>query len=108
MVAKVQDNQTNLYHDSLSNFSYFHLVEVVNFNESNIELLKKVLKHFLFNSFFFLLYTLIMTIELNEAETNLVLEGLGELPAKKSIQLILKLKMAWDEQRKEAPSDNLS
>lgn len=39
-----------------------------------------------------------MTIELNENETNLVLEGLGELPAKKSIELIYKIRMSWHEQ----------
>lgn len=48
-----------------------------------------------------------MTIELNEKETNLVLKGLGELPAKESIELIIKLRMNWEEQevqkKKEQP-----
>lgn len=39
-----------------------------------------------------------MTVELNEKETNLVLEALGELPAKKSMELIFKLRMMWHEQ----------
>lgn len=39
-----------------------------------------------------------MTVELNEKETNLLLEGLGELPAKKSMELIIKLRMMWHEQ----------
>ena len=41
-----------------------------------------------------------MTIELDEKEANLVLKGLGELPAKESIELIIKLKMTWEEQQK--------
>jgi hypothetical protein len=39
-----------------------------------------------------------MTIELSEKETNLILKGLGELPAKESIELIIKLRMTWNEQ----------
>lgn len=39
-----------------------------------------------------------MKVELNEKETNLILKGLGELPAKESIELIIKLRMNWDEQ----------
>lgn len=39
-----------------------------------------------------------MTVELSEKETNLVLKGLGELPAKESIELIIKLRMTWNEQ----------
>lgn len=39
-----------------------------------------------------------MTVELSEKETNLVLKGLGELPAKESIELIIKLRMMWNEQ----------
>ena len=41
-----------------------------------------------------------MTIELDEKETNLVLKGLGELPAKESIELIIKIRMTWEEQLK--------
>ena len=39
-----------------------------------------------------------MKIELSENETNLILKGLGELPAKESIELIIKVRMAWNEQ----------
>lgn len=39
-----------------------------------------------------------MTIELSEKEANIVLEGLGELPAKKSIELILKIQSEWNKQ----------
>lgn len=39
-----------------------------------------------------------MTVELSEKETNLILKGLGELPAKESIELIIKLRMTWNEQ----------
>lgn len=39
-----------------------------------------------------------MTVELDEKETNLILEGLGELPAKKSIELIMKLRISWHDQ----------
>ena len=43
-------------------------------------------------------YHLSMTVELNERETNLILRGLGELPAKRSMQMILRLRMLWHEQ----------
>lgn len=39
-----------------------------------------------------------MTIELTEEETNLLLKALGELPAKESIDMILKLKLEWQNQ----------
>ncbi len=39
-----------------------------------------------------------MTLELDEKETNLILESLGEMPAKKSMELIIKLRMIWHEQ----------
>lgn len=38
-----------------------------------------------------------MTIELSEKETNLILRGLGELPAKDSIELILRINKLWNE-----------
>ena len=48
-----------------------------------------------------------MKIELDEKETNLVLKGLGELPAKESIELIIKLRRNREKQevqkRKEQP-----
>lgn len=48
-----------------------------------------------------------MTIELNEKDTNLILKALGELPAKESMQMILRLQMAWGEQNQpsKAPED---
>ena len=47
-----------------------------------------------------------MTIELDEKETNLLLEGLGELPAKKSIELIYKIRMIWHEQEELKQNEN--
>lgn len=48
-----------------------------------------------------------MTVELNEKETNLVLEALGELPAKKSMELIIKLRMIWHEQEEVGQTSSL-
>ncbi len=66
--------------------------------------------------YFFLSYHRRMTINLNEKETNIILHGLGELPAKESVELIIKLRMAWNEQeevrardaaaQKESPVEN--
>jgi hypothetical protein len=41
-----------------------------------------------------------LTIKLNENEAQLILAGLGELPAKHSIDLILKFKQQCEEQIK--------
>jgi hypothetical protein len=41
-----------------------------------------------------------LTIKLNEQEANLILAALGELPAKHSIELILKFKQQCEEQIK--------
>lgn len=45
-----------------------------------------------------------MTIELNEKDTNLLLKALGELPAKESIDMILRLQVTWNEQEKNSLS----
>ena len=46
-----------------------------------------------------------MTIELNEKDTNLILRALGELPAKDSLDMILRLQMSWSEQQKNPPPE---
>jgi len=42
-----------------------------------------------------------ITLELTIAETNLILAGLGELPAKSSMELISKIMQSSNEQLKE-------
>ena len=49
-----------------------------------------------------------MTIELNEKDTNLILKALGELPAKESMQMILRLQVAWNEQSSPKKDEDLS
>ena len=62
---------------------------------------KKIKKYFLEH------YPFSMTIELNEKDTNLILKALGELPAKDSMQMILRLQVAWNEQHPaEQPKSN--
>ena len=41
-----------------------------------------------------------MTVELEEKDVNLILKALGELPAKESIQMILRLQAEWNNQSK--------
>jgi hypothetical protein len=48
-----------------------------------------------------------LIIKLNEQEANMVLAGLGELPAKHSIELILNVKNQCEEQIK-AAKENLA
>jgi hypothetical protein len=46
-----------------------------------------------------------LTINVNESEAQLILSGLAELPAKHSIDLILKLKNSFEDQIK--PEKNI-
>lgn len=47
-----------------------------------------------------LLHNMELTINVNENEAQLILAGLAELPAKHSIDLILKLKNSFEDQIK--------
>jgi hypothetical protein len=46
-----------------------------------------------------------LTINVNEQEAQMILSGLAELPAKHSIDLILKLKHSFETQIKEANAE---
>jgi hypothetical protein len=46
-----------------------------------------------------------LTINVNENEAQLILAGLAELPAKHSIDLILKLKQSFESQIQESKED---
>jgi hypothetical protein len=46
-----------------------------------------------------------LTINVNEQEAQMILSGLAELPAKHSIDLILKLKNSFETQIKEANAE---
>jgi hypothetical protein len=46
-----------------------------------------------------------LTINVNEQEAQMILSGLAELPAKHSIDLILKLKTEFESQIKEANAE---
>lgn len=46
-----------------------------------------------------------MTLELTEKEANLILKGLGELPAKESIDMIMKIKVMWAEQEEKKKAE---
>lgn len=53
----------------------------------------------------FSVYTPCMTIELNEQEVNIILEGLSELPAKKVFSMILKFQSEWAKQSAHAQGE---